>query len=205
MGAGKRFAEPEPDRPTSRTRRGRSSRTRELPKCARSTRGVFSSSGRWCGLIRSGCEPVHRGCLRFSSKTLSRTREPLAVSVVAQGLGGTPQRRFGHQLGPAPSEARGTPAASVNQGSGPACQMPARLSAASDRDLIHPHKRARRTGAVPRPFVRAQEPTAFRARPLLWYPPTARRGATASWANRAVIHRVRCFAAGRETGVSLPA
>jgi hypothetical protein len=33
-----------------------------------------------CGLIRSGCEPVHRGCLRSSSKTLSRTREPLAVS-----------------------------------------------------------------------------------------------------------------------------
>ena len=87
------------DWPTSRTWRGRSSRTRELPKCARSTRGVLSSSGQWCGLIRSGCEPVHRGCLRFSSKTLSRTREPLAVGVIAQRLGGYPQRHSSHHQG----------------------------------------------------------------------------------------------------------
>jgi hypothetical protein len=175
VGASERFAEPRPDRPSSRTRRGRSSRTRELPKCARRTRGVFSSSGRWCGLIRSGCTPVHRGCLRFSSKTLSRTREPLAVSIVAQGFGGYPQRHSGHQLracpvgGPGDTRRLGEPGYRLH---------------ALDRDLIHPQGRARC-----KPFVRVQVPTAFRASPFLWYSPTARRGAAASWVDRAVIHR----------------
>jgi hypothetical protein len=163
VGAGERFAERGPGSANSADIwRGRSSRTRELPKCARSTRGVFSSSGQWCGLIRSGCEPVHRGCLRFSSKTLSRTREPLAVSVIAQRLGGYPQRRSGHHQGlprrrpggrPPPREltlrlhapdARRDRIGFVAAKRIQRIRQPVRIHAASGRDPIHPQSRARR-------------------------------------------------------------
>jgi len=59
----------------------------------------FTEQRHWCGLIRSGCKPVHRRCLRSSSKALSRTREPLANDATPRVLGGYPQRHSGHHQG----------------------------------------------------------------------------------------------------------
>ena len=51
--------------------------------------------------------------------------------------------------------------------------------------------------------LRERYPTAFRP-PFLWYSPTARRGATASWVDRAVVHRRAAVPSGGpiELGVS---
>jgi len=57
VGVGERFAQPEQVRPTSRIWRGRSSLTRELPKCARSTRGVLSVAAKG---VASSVQDVNR-------------------------------------------------------------------------------------------------------------------------------------------------
>ncbi len=85
-------------------------------------------------------------------------------------------------LGPAPSEARGTPAASVTQAPAPRARCrrdsPPRPIAIS---FICRSPRAATSRAVRRPIVQLQAPRASREAPFLWYSPKARRGAAARW------------------------